>query len=94
MASKLKIIKDIVSRNNQLKHKFIQLENDLVNYDSYLSLDSKMRMSASVPNNIARNRCMLTGRSRAVMKRFRLTRMSLKSLGSAGYIPGFKKYSW
>lgn len=39
-------------------------------------------------------RCELTGRSRGVYKRFRLSRIMLRELGSAGLINGLMKNSW
>jgi small subunit ribosomal protein S14 len=41
-----------------------------------------------------RTRCALTGRPRAVYKRFGLSRIALRDLGSFGLIPGLKKVSW
>lgn len=41
-----------------------------------------------------RNRCGLTGRPRGVYRKFELSRISLRELGSRGYIPGIIKSSW
>ena len=41
-----------------------------------------------------RNRCLLTGRPRAVYRKFRLSRIALRELGSQGLIPGLVKSSW
>lgn len=41
-----------------------------------------------------RNRCMLTGRSRGVLRKFRLSRLAFRELASQGYIPGVTKASW
>ena len=41
-----------------------------------------------------RNRCELTGRSRAVYRKFRLSRIMLRELGNKGLIPGVTKSSW
>ena len=41
-----------------------------------------------------RNRCELTGRSRAVYRRFKLSRIALRDLASVGLIPGVTKSSW
>jgi ribosomal protein S14 len=38
-------------------------------------------------------RCFLTGRARATIKKFMLSRMILKKIGLNGYITGFKKAS-
>jgi len=47
----------------------------------------------SNPNRI-RNRCELTGRPRAYYRKFKLSRIMLRELGSNGLIPGLVKSSW
>jgi small subunit ribosomal protein S14 len=53
---------------------------------------------AELPRNTnptrIRNRCELTGRSRAVYRRFKLCRVALRDLASVGLIPGVTKSSW
>jgi len=41
-----------------------------------------------------RNRCELTGRPRGVYRKFKLSRIALRDLGSIGQIPGLVKSSW
>jgi len=41
-----------------------------------------------------RNRCMLTGRPRAVYRKFKISRIALRELASVGMIPGMVKSSW
>ena len=41
-----------------------------------------------------RNRCELTGRSRAYYRKFRLSRIMLRDLANKGLIPGVTKSSW
>jgi small subunit ribosomal protein S14 len=41
-----------------------------------------------------RLRCELTGRARANYRKFRLSRIALRDLASAGQIPGMVKASW
>jgi small subunit ribosomal protein S14 len=41
-----------------------------------------------------RNRCELTGRPRGVYRKFKLCRIKLRDLASAGQIPGVVKSSW
>jgi small subunit ribosomal protein S14 len=40
------------------------------------------------------NRCILTGRSRAIDRDFKISRICLRELGESGCIPGLKKSSW
>ncbi|MFQ3621944.1 MAG: 30S ribosomal protein S14 [Acetobacteraceae bacterium] len=53
---------------------------------------------AEMPRNGAmvrvRLRCELTGRSRGNYRKFRLCRVALRDLASAGQIPGMVKASW
>jgi small subunit ribosomal protein S14 len=53
---------------------------------------------AEMPRNGAkvriRNRCEVSGRSRAVYRRFKLSRIILRDMASHGLIPGVTKSSW
>lgn len=41
-----------------------------------------------------RNRCLLSGRPRAYMRRFRVSRITFRELALSGKIPGVTKSSW
>ena len=41
-----------------------------------------------------RNRCEITGRPRAVYRKFKLSRLALRQLASQGALPGVVKSSW
>ncbi|MET0630770.1 MAG: 30S ribosomal protein S14 [Xanthobacteraceae bacterium] len=53
---------------------------------------------AELPRNSSanriRNRCEMTGRSRAFYRKHKLSRIALRDLGSKGMIPGLLKSSW
>ena len=53
---------------------------------------------AKLPRNSAenrvRNRCELSGRPRGYYRKFKLSRIALRDLGSEGQIPGLTKSSW
>ena len=53
---------------------------------------------AELPRNSSkvrlRNRCDITGRPRGYYRKFRMSRISLRELASAGHIPGVTKSSW
>ena len=40
------------------------------------------------------NRCLLSGRRRAFIRRFKLSRIAFRELASNGMIPGVTKSSW
>ena len=60
-------------------------------------LIARLKM-AEIPRNgnptRVRNRCELTGRSRAYYRKFRLSRIMLRDLANKGLIPGVTKSSW
>jgi small subunit ribosomal protein S14 len=60
-------------------------------------LMARLKM-AELPRNgnptRVRNRCELTGRSRAYYRKFRLSRIMLRELANKGLIPGVIKSSW
>ena len=41
-----------------------------------------------------RNRCQITGRPRGYYRKFRMSRIAVRDLASAGQIPGMVKSSW
>jgi len=41
-----------------------------------------------------RSRCQLTGRSRGVLKKFKLSRLCFREMANSGLIPGVVKASW
>jgi small subunit ribosomal protein S14 len=41
-----------------------------------------------------RSRCQLTGRSRGVLKKFKLSRLCFREMANFGLIPGVVKASW
>ena len=41
-----------------------------------------------------RNRCMITGRSRGVYRKFNISRIMLREMAAEGLIPGVRKASW
>jgi small subunit ribosomal protein S14 len=53
---------------------------------------------AELPRNSSktrvRNRCVVTGRPRAVYRKLKMSRIALRDLASNGQIPGMVKSSW
>lgn len=60
-------------------------------------LEAQIKLS-KLPRNGSkvrhRNRCELTGRARGTYRKFKLSRIKLRELGSFGKIPGLTKASW
>lgn len=70
-------------------------------YDKSLSEDDRWLASlqlAALPRDGAkirvRNRCEITGRPRGVYRKFKMSRIALRELGSQGKVPGLVKSSW
>ncbi len=53
---------------------------------------------AQMPRNGSRtrirNRCEVSGRSRAVYRKLKMSRIALRELGNKGLVPGLVKSSW
>lgn len=60
-------------------------------FQAYLKLAELPRNSSATR---IRNRCELSGRPRGYYRKFRLSRIALRDLGSVGQIPGLSKSSW
>lgn len=60
--------------------------------------DSATRKLQAIPRNASpvriRNRCQMTGRSRAYVRRFGLSRIAFREMALEGKIPGVRKASW
>jgi small subunit ribosomal protein S14 len=54
-------------------------------------LSEMPRNSASIR---VRNRCEVSGRPRGFYRKFKMSRIALRELGSQGLIPGLTKASW
>lgn len=52
------------------------------------------KLPRNANRNRVRNRCILTGRSRGVYKKFGLSRIKFRELALEGMLPGITKASW
>lgn len=71
--------------------KYAELRLKLKQEKDYIGL-SMLPRDAS-PTRLV-NRCVVTGRRRAFMSRFQLSRITFRELASAGMLPGVTKSSW
>lgn len=101
MAKKSAIEKN--KRRSGLAKRFLAKRNRLKAIVSDKSVDAEERFAAQLalaqlPRNSSpvrvRNRCELSGRPRGFYRKFKLSRIALRDLGSAGQIPGLVKSSW
>ena len=88
--------KKLVAQNAAKYAKLKAIAND-ESKDETERLMARLKM-AELPRNgnptRVRNRCELTGRSRAYYRKFRLSRIMLRELANKGLIPGVIKSSW
>ena len=91
-ARRAKLVKRINPRRARLK----ALARDR-NAEPEDRFDAQLRL-AELPRNSSqtrvRNRCALTGRPRGYYRKFRMSRIAMRELASAGQIPGMVKSSW
>ena len=82
---------------NAAKYAKLKAIADDESRDETERLMARLKM-AELPRNgnptRVRNRCELTGRSRAYYRKFRLSRIMLRDLANKGLIPGVVKSSW
>ena len=69
--------------------------------DSNLPMEERFEARlklAELPRNSSaariRNRCEVSGRSRSVYRKMKMSRIALRELGNKGLIPGLVKSSW
>ena len=83
-----------IERNNRKRAtvaKYAALRAELKAKKDYAGL-SQLPRDAS-PTRVV-NRCQLSGRRRAFLRRFKLSRIAFRELASNGMIPGVTKSSW
>lgn len=87
-----KLIVRYAARREQIK---AVIENPESTMEDRLAAYRKL---ARIPRNSSstrqRNRCDLTGRPRAYMRKFRLSRIAFRELALEGQLPGVTKSSW
>ncbi len=89
MATKAWVAKQ--ARREALVKKFADVRRQLKKDKNYAALSNLPRDSSPTRSH---NRCMLTGRSKGTLRKFKVSRIMLRELALAGKIPGLKKASW
>jgi small subunit ribosomal protein S14 len=78
-------------RREAMVKKYADLRRQLKKQKNFAALAKLPRDSSPTRSH---NRCQLTGRSRGVLRKFKVSRIMLRELALAGKIPGLKKASW
>ena len=89
MATKAWIAKQ--KRRTALVTKYADVRRQLKKEKNFAALAKLPRDSSPTRSH---NRCQLTGRSKGVLRKFKVSRIMLRELALAGKIPGLKKASW
>ena len=89
MAKKSSILRD--EKRRKMNEKYAEKRAELKAAGDYEGLHLLPRNSS--PTRL-KNRCSETGRPRAYMRRFGLSRLSFREHASKGEIPGVTKASW
>jgi small subunit ribosomal protein S14 len=101
MAKKSAVEKN--SRRQRLAKKYANKRAELKAIVMNRSLPPEERFAAQLKLNElprngtavrVRNRCEVTGRPRAYYRKFKMSRIALRELGSQGRVPGLVKSSW
>ncbi|MEO6052537.1 MAG: 30S ribosomal protein S14 [Chthoniobacterales bacterium] len=89
MAKKAWLERD--KRKRKTVEKYAAIRAELKAKGDYIGI-SQLPRDAS-PSRLV-NRCQLTGRRRAFIRRFKLSRLTFREMASNGLIPGVTKASW
>ena len=87
-----KIVKKHAAKRKELKAIVLSPKSS---YEDKMAAQTKLqKLPRDASPSRQRNRCELTGRSRGNYRKFKLCRIALRDLASAGQIPGMVKASW
>jgi len=89
MATKAWIAKE--KRRQEIVARYADVRRQLKKEKNYAAIAKLPRDSSPTRQH---NRCSLTGRSKAVLRKFKISRIALRELALQGKIPGMKKASW
>ena len=86
------MVKKYQHRRLVLKKK---IKNKDLTLEERISFQSKLNALPRDSSRVRfRNRCEITGRARAVYRKFNLSRIKFRELSMAGILPGVIKASW
>ncbi|WP_172197108.1 30S ribosomal protein S14 [Saccharibacillus qingshengii] len=89
MAKKSKVVRQ--RQREAMVAKYADLRRELKEKGDYAALQKLPRDSS--PTRL-KSRCEITGRPRAYLRKFKVSRIMFRELAHKGQIPGVKKASW
>jgi len=78
----------------RLRLKAIAIDRDAPPEERFAAQLKLAQLPRNGSRTRVRNRCALTGRPRGYYRKFKMSRIALRELASAGQIPGMVKSSW
>ena len=91
-AKRQKLVNKHFAKRMELKE---IIRNPKTSYEERMAAFDRLRKLPRNANPIrVQSRCRVTGRPRAVYRKFGLSRITLREMASQGLIPGMTKASW
>ncbi len=90
--SRQRLVKKYHSKRTRLKA--IAADRSISQEERFAARLKLAKLPRNSAENRVRNRCELSGRPRGYYRKFKLSRIALRDLGSEGQIPGLVKSSW
>jgi len=89
---RMKMVDKYFAKRMELKE---IIRNPKTSYEDRMNAFEKLRKLPRNANPVrVQRRCRVTGRTRAVYRKFGLSRITLREMASNGLIPGMTKASW
>ena len=89
-----------IKKKDKLKRKNYS-QNESSSFISFVLFETRVANVSTLLNHkhvfskvSIRNRCVLTGRTKSVLSKFRLSRLTFRRLALSGFIPGIRKAAW
>lgn len=87
-----RLVKLAWNKRQELKGKSLDLNlSDEERHDARIALNKMKRDTCPIR---LRNRCLLTGRARGYLRKFKMSRITFREFALMGMIPGVTKASW
>lgn len=88
--------RQLVKKNElkRLQYKSIIKNQELIKEIRYKYINKLNAINRNSSQTKIKNRCILSGRGKAVYQMFKLSRIKFRELASQGMLPGVKKASW
>ena len=87
-----KLVQNKWEKRQQLKQVIVDLNKPIE--ERLAAVDALNKMPKNSSKTRLRNRCQFTGRSRGILRKFKMSRLCFREMANQGLIPGIVKASW